>query len=145
MSNRNLKTYPLSQNENLEFCLGKMSMDVTPQKKLGYDTKENSKAVLRHRSNLLLNCLTSLTSPHMSKKRIKLLFLLWFWSIFLFCSELAFFFSQVFHRDMLQSWDRWDFELTLPLLSEGLNFEKIEKKSLRTAGNIYWFFRFSEG
>ena len=48
-----------------------------PLKKLGYDTKKNSKAVLSHRFNLFLNCLTSLTSPDMSKKRLILPFFLW--------------------------------------------------------------------
>ena len=71
MSNRNL---PTQSKQEFGVLRGKMSMDVTPQKKLGYDIKKKSKAVLSHRFNLFLKCLTSLTSSNMSKKRLKLFF-----------------------------------------------------------------------
>ena len=69
MSNRNL---PTQSKRKFGVLRGEMSMDVTPCKKLGYDTKKNNKAVLSHRFNLFLKCLTSLTSSNMSKKHLNL-------------------------------------------------------------------------
>ena len=100
--------------------------------RLGYDTKKNSKTVLSHRFNLFLKCLTSLTSSNMSKKRLRIFFLPWDseGSIFFVLRWICLIFSHKCSIGMCSSHGIGEIlNWLLPLLSEGLNFEKIEENS----------------
>ena len=108
---------------------------------MGYNTKKNSKAVLSHRFNLFLKCLTSLTSSNMSKKRLRIFFLPWDseGSIFFVLRWICLIFSHKCSIGICSSHGIGEIlNWLLPLLSEGLNFEKIEEKFLRTARNTYY-------
>ena len=95
-----------------------------------------------------MKCLTSLTSSNMSKKRLRIFFLPWDseGSIFFVLRWICLIFSHKCSIGMCSSHGIGEIlNWLLPLLSEGLNFEKIEEKFLRTTRDTYWFFRFPEG